>query len=42
VKACGVRWKEMQFEIKKTSFQMKATAKAPTKANRPPEGGRYK
>jgi len=32
----------MQFEIKKTSFQMKATAKAPTKANRPPEGGRYK
>jgi hypothetical protein len=41
VKACGVRWKKMQFEIKKLSFQMKAAAKAPTKASRPPEG-RYK
>jgi hypothetical protein len=39
VKACGVRWKKMQFEIKKLSFQ--ATAEAPTKASRPPEG-RYK
>jgi hypothetical protein len=41
VKACGVRWKKMQFEIKKLSFQMKAAAKAPTKVSRPPEG-RYK